>query len=112
MEHKRIFIPILHRENIEPCALKEVCAGLEEEGVPYLLKQIKHEYQNDSFTPLQVKVVIEDDKMMVYHEKIVSGEPYITEKKGNERLLGKNAARLVKGLPLTFVEENERSFSD
>ncbi|WP_158211582.1 glycerol dehydratase reactivase beta/small subunit family protein [Alkalihalobacterium alkalinitrilicum] len=76
--------------------IKELCAGLEEEGVPYHVKQ-SNDCKN-GLIPLQVKIIIEGEKMKVYHEKLE--KPYITETKGNERKLGKNAARLVKGLPL------------
>ena len=79
--------------------MENICAGLEEEGVPYLLRQ--SEYVENSPTPLQVKIWVEKEMVKVYHDKLPN-KPYITEKVSDGRLLGKNAARLVKGLPLAF----------
>jgi hypothetical protein len=100
MDNKRVFIPILYDSYVGDDNLKEVCAGLEEEGVPYLPKQTDTVTEASIPTPLEVKIVVKRDVLKIYHAKIPSGDPYIIEKSGNERLIGKNAARIVKGLPL------------
>lgn len=68
------------------------------------MKQLGVENRSIYFTSLQVNVQIEESgDMSVFHEKLPQNSPYISEKNGNGRLLGKNAARMVKGL--SFIEK-------
>lgn len=110
MSIREIHILILHHPVLDLKEIKEVCAGLEEEGVPYLLQ---HENQLDncielaataaSRSPLQVGIGIDPiGNLCVHHEKLKKEEPYLLGDLQNGRKAGKNAARLVKGLSLTL----------
>ncbi|WP_100398868.1 glycerol dehydratase reactivase beta/small subunit family protein [Bacillus sp. FJAT-44742] len=101
MDNVKVYLPIFYDDNLPSVNLKELCAGIEEEGVPYVVKPIKNENNVISPSPLEVKIIVKEDKMDVFHEKLQKG-PYLTKSKGNERLLGKNAARIVKGVSLSI----------
>ena len=89
--------------------LREVRAGLEEEGVPFDVRRyeqtdpcaLAHEAARDS--PLDVGVGLTDEVLCVHHAKLprehaVCSESTATE--GSARRLGHDAARIVTGLPL------------
>lgn len=109
MSLRDIYVLILHHP-IQLAGLKEVCAGLEEEGVPYLLQEenqldtcIQLAVKAASNSPLQVGIGIDRfGNICVQHEKLEKDEPYLREKLKDSRKAGKNAARLVKGLSLTL----------
>lgn len=103
-----IYIPILYETGVELKLLKEVCAGLEEEGVPFVL------YPGDgqmnvmelgakaaSMSPLEVGIGAGfQGNLCIHQAKLHPDEPYLIDHISNGRHVGKNAARLVKGLPL------------
>jgi hypothetical protein len=111
MNKHEVYIPILYDSRIQFHQMKEICAGLEEEGVPFQL------YQRDeildfiqlgalaaSMSPLQVGIGVDQQgNSCLHHEKLRQAEPYLKDRLINGRRLGKNAARLVKGLPLYFL---------
>lgn len=109
MSLREIYVLILHHD-IQSDELKEVCAGLEEEGVPYLLQEenqldtcIQLSAKAASHSPLQVGIGIDRfGNICVQHEKLEEDEPYLRGELKNSRKAGKNAARLVKGLSLTL----------
>lgn len=110
MNNHEVYIAILYHSVLDSNLIKEVCAGLEEEGVSFLLEECD---KTNSFTelgniaadmsPLNVGIGIDKfGNLCVHHEKLNSEEPYIRDIVQNGRKSGKNAARLVKGLPLFF----------
>lgn len=110
MKRREVYIAVLYHSALDSNQIKEVCAGLEEEGVSFLLKECD---KANNFTelgniaagmsPLNVGIGIDQfGKLCVHHEKLKSEEPYIQDILQNGRKSGKNAARLVKGLPLFF----------
>lgn len=108
MSIRKIHILILHHPNLDVKAIKEVCAGLEEESVPYLLQDenvldncIELAAMAATSSTLQVGIGInQTGDLCVHHEKLKKEEPYLLGDVQNGRKAGKNAARLVKGLPL------------
>jgi hypothetical protein len=110
MNKREIYVPILFHSSLSPDQIQEVCAGLEEEGVPFSLQK-RHKEKNfielgwkaANISPLQVGIGIDQDgNLCVHHEKLKKDEPYLQCHLENGRKLGKNAARLIKGLPLIF----------
>jgi hypothetical protein len=104
MDNHNVYIPVIYDEEVEVNMVKEVCAGLEEEGVPFRRVQAESADKITS-SPLQVKIIMRRSCLMIFHEKIPEDEPYIKTESGEERLIGKNAARIVKGLPLIFQKQ-------
>lgn len=108
MIKREIYIPIVYSTDLNPKQIEGVCCGLEEEGVPFLLQgrcnqknYIELGAEAASISPLQVGIGIDQDgKLCVHHEKLKQELPYLEDILQNGRRLGKNAARLVKGLPL------------
>ncbi|WNC13948.1 glycerol dehydratase reactivase beta/small subunit family protein [Brevibacillus brevis] len=110
MAKRDVYVMILFDAHVEEREwLREVCAGLEEEGVPYRL-QPWHEREPSAArlgciaaesSPLQVGIGLDRYGVIhLHHEKLKSPEPYLRDGWQNGRALGKNAGRLVKGLPL------------
>lgn len=110
MNIRDIYIPILYHKALRSAQIQEVCAGLEEEGVPFLLQQwdktcgcVEMAAEAASRSPLQVGIGIDQNgDLCLHHEKLKQEEPYLLDHLQNGRNSGKNAARLVKGLPLSF----------
>ncbi len=104
MSSKEIFIPIIHGAGAQEEVIREIGAGLEEEGVPYRVLQRSARNLGDLPSPLQVVIGVHDNgTLSVCHEK-GKGAPYLECSWKHARRLGKNAARLVKGLPLQLSE--------
>jgi hypothetical protein len=110
MNNRKIYVPILYNKDLLPGQMEEVCAGLEEEGVPYSLQMrdgtnssIELGATAAAMSSLQVGIGIDPKgNICVHHEKLKAAEPYLQDSLQNGRRLGKNAARLVKGLPLSL----------
>ncbi|CAH0345184.1 glycerol dehydratase reactivase beta/small subunit family protein [Bacillus sp. CECT 9360] len=110
MNKREIYIPILYHHCHSRGEIEEICAGLEEEGVPFSLLArdrtgsfIELGAEAAAMSPLQVGIGIgEDGNVCVHHEKLNQKEPYLQGSIQSGRGLGKNAARLVKGLPLSL----------
>ena len=110
MIKRDIHITVIYDSALSPIQIQEVCAGLEEEGVPFLLHKRKHTsdyielgWEAASISPLQVGIGInQNGDLCLHHEKLKPEEPYLHDSLLNGRNLGKNAARLIKGLPLSF----------
>ncbi|WCK52631.1 glycerol dehydratase reactivase beta/small subunit family protein [Aneurinibacillus sp. Ricciae_BoGa-3] len=108
MSKSEIYIVILYDNGVQSQILKEISAGLEEEGVPFRLQQLDETLDcvvlgkmAAAISPLQVGIGVDHHgDLCLHHEKLEAGNPYLREKLGNGRNLGKNAARLSKGLPL------------
>jgi hypothetical protein len=108
MNKRELYITILFHSSLPPDQIQEVCAGLEEEGVPFFLQKqdktssyIKLGVEAATMSPLQVGIGIDQNgNLCVHHEKLKQDEPYLQGSLQNGRKFGKNAARLIKGLPL------------
>jgi hypothetical protein len=93
--------------------LREVRAGLEEEGVPCDVHRyeetdavaLAHRAARDS--PLDVGVGVTGDGLCVHHAKLPRDRPVRSERAAappDARLLGHDAARVVTGLPLKLSD--------
>ena len=110
MNKREVYIPILYNCTLLSSQMQEVCAGLEEEGVPFYLQErnktgsfIQLGAEAAAISPLQVGIGIDQTgNVCVHHEKLKPEEPYLLDNLYNGRKLGKNAARLIKGLPLSL----------
>lgn len=100
---------------------EQVLYGIEEEQIPYLLKQAKSDKALElSFmaarkSRLGVGIGIGSDHFIVLHEtKLEKDKPllqiHLNESYDKERAIGANAARIVKGMPfkelIKVVEED------
>lgn len=93
----------------EAAKLREIQAGMEEEGVPYSLRTgtdtdaVALGHQGAYQSALGVGVGISPDGLCIHYRKLPAGEPLfvLTGKQdaAEWRRFGYNAARLVKGLP-------------
>lgn len=120
MNRRDVFVLVMYDFATEQSVwLREVCAGLEEEGVPYRVEG--YEGENGCAvrlaaiaagrSPLQVGIGLgSSGELAVHHEKLHNRPPYLQDVWQNGRILGKNAGRLVKGLPLYRMQKgrNER----
>ncbi|WP_173917577.1 glycerol dehydratase reactivase beta/small subunit family protein [Halobacillus sp. Marseille-Q1614] len=108
MNKPEIYIVISYDSSLPAVPIQEVASGLEEEGVPYLLKEdqkanhsIELGWNAASMSPLEVGVGIDESGCIcIHHRKLNPEKPYLQDNIQNARKLGTNAARLIKGLPL------------
>jgi len=91
----------------DPAALREVRAGLEEEGVPAREEPLRggeavalaHEAACRS--PLDVGIgIAADGAVCVHHAKLSATTPALLGNRAAARVCGHNAARIVVGIPL------------
>ncbi|MCE0534786.1 glycerol dehydratase reactivase beta/small subunit family protein [Kineosporia rhizophila] len=94
--------------------LREICAGLEEEGVPFEVvpqrtgaaRDLAHRAANRS--PLQVGVGLDATGLtIVHHSKLPTGKPVSRDEAATPqaaRRAGRNAARVVVSAPLNLEE--------
>jgi propanediol dehydratase-reactivating factor small subunit len=87
-------------------SLREVAAGLEEEGVPWRLQQGGEGSAPDlafdaaRASALSVGLGVDaEGAVCVHHAKLPAARPVATGPAGQARVLGHNAARLVTGIP-------------
>ncbi|PIC63227.1 hypothetical protein CSV79_12855 [Sporosarcina sp. P13] len=103
MKQSEVYVPIYVSDTVNQLLIKEICAGLEEEGVPYVCKHLAEE--TIRFTSLRVTIVVKrTNEIAIFHEKLPD-RAYLIEKDLNGRKAGQNAARMVKGQPLVIEEE-------
>ncbi|SDF56426.1 glycerol dehydratase reactivase beta/small subunit family protein [Sporolituus thermophilus] len=89
--------------------LREVAAGLEEEGIPYTIKPVDEAdtvaiaYAAACASPLGVGLGIREREMCIHYYRLPETKPLFLSTGGNGpavwRWFGYNAARLVKGTP-------------
>lgn len=89
--------------------LREVQAGMEEEGIPWLEGQsiepdaVVLAYQGACASKLGVGIGIGAEGLCIHHNKLPAGQPLFVLKVAGTplewRRFGYNAARLVKGIP-------------
>ncbi|WP_082235341.1 glycerol dehydratase reactivase beta/small subunit family protein [Halobacillus massiliensis] len=110
MKKHNVYIVISYESPLPAASIQEVAAGLEEEGVPYLLREhqnnshfIEIGWKAASMSPLEVGVGIDKrGSICVHHQKLNPDKPYLQDNIKNARISGKNAGRLIKGLPLYY----------
>ena len=93
--------------------LRELQAGMEEEGVPCLLADaaaadaVALAYKGAQVSPLGVGIGISADSLCVHYQKLPESQPLFVlagaGSRGEWRTFGYNAARLVKGLPFKTI---------
>jgi len=113
-----IIICIFSHDGYE-AKLRELQAGMEEEGVPYSLLDgspadaLSLAYKGAQASLLGVGVGISPVAMCIHYQKMPEGQPlFILEGQGTLpewRYFGYNAARLVKGLPFKRNPRQESS---
>jgi len=93
-------------------SIDELLYGIEEEGVPYKVKDCQAydalELGMSAATDsnLEIGIGITNDEIIVNHQKRKTYEPIYSISRADFydlRLIGNNAARLVKGMPLKQV---------
>ena len=100
-------IDIVYSNIINVIDIEEIFFGIEEEGVPYILKFLEDEkidkesYVNGRF---EIGIGINSDGEILLNQKKYTKKYILRESiessKRNLRIFGQNAARLLKGLPL------------
>ena len=110
MSRQRVFVPIVYNESLEYSQIREVCAGLEEEGVPFRLYSDPVNLVSElgekaaTHSPLQVGIGIDSHgNICIHHEKLKHSVPYLSNHLDHGRNIGKNAARMVKGTKLSLL---------
>ncbi|WP_400163550.1 glycerol dehydratase reactivase beta/small subunit family protein [Brevibacillus sp. TJ4] len=107
MRRQDIAIPVVYEDGVAASSIRQICAGLEEEAVPFRLHRLSNtagqqlpEAVIAQMSALQVGIGVERNGCLsLYHEKL-GRQPYLQDSQQHARRIGKNAARLVKGLPL------------
>lgn len=97
------------RDNMQP-----LFNGIEEEKIPVTTQIIlvddivERAYKASLASRLSVGIAIEDQRVVVHYKNLKAGEPLFddtTANKAHLRMLGANAARLVKGIPFKKQDE-------
>lgn len=103
MKNHSVYVPVYQSIKTDQLIVKEICAGLEEEGVPY-----KRKYLEDCsfrYTALKIGILVSGkNEIAVFYENLPE-HPYIQADSTEGRKAGQNAARLVKGQPLIIEED-------
>lgn len=100
-------IDIVCSSTVNVVDIEEIFFGIEEEGVPYILKFLEQEkidkelYVNGRF---EIGIGINSDGEIFLNQKKYTREYILKENtkssKKKLRIFGQNAARILKGLPL------------
>lgn len=96
-------------------AVEQVCLGIEEEGIPYIVEYIDNPksavhlaYKAAESSRLGVGIGIADG-VVLHYIKLLEDQPLYNIESVRDtkflRTLGTNAARLVKGSPFKEIEE-------
>lgn len=98
----------------EPSLMKEVLAGIEEEGMPYTISSFTGNIVNETFrasqlTKLGVSIGIFKKRIVLHYSKSRGYGPLFDDELSSYELdrarrIGNNAARLYKVMPLKNVE--------
>ncbi|NKQ51295.1 hypothetical protein HFP15_00175 [Amycolatopsis sp. K13G38] len=97
--------------------LREVRAGMEEEGVPLRVEDGDGSAAELAFaaaraSSLGVGIGLDATTVCVHHAKRPPDSPVLTAALAHARVCGHNAARLVVGLPLKAFPEKEEMWPD
>jgi hypothetical protein len=110
-----IYVPIVCSPSVEFDDIRELCAGLEEEGVPYKYQHLQQELDAIEFgqkaameSSLQIGIGVDRNfNASLCHQSLPGNKQYITCSSGHLREFGSNSGRLVKGLPLILSKEDK-----
>ncbi|KKB34520.1 glycerol dehydratase reactivase beta/small subunit family protein [Bacillus thermotolerans] len=106
----------MHRDSL---SFQPLLHGIEEEGVPIFLQEGRQNtalelgYQAALDSSLGVGIGV-DERLVLHYSKLKKDRPLfqIDQREGTkQRILGANAARLVKGIPFKAFDENEEHTS-
>ncbi|QCX34511.1 propanediol dehydratase [Caloramator sp. E03] len=108
---------LIYSNNANGLILKEILAGIEEEGIPYLIKNsedkdlIEITYQYAQISKIGIALGISNNRVVVHFHKLNLLNPIIDVElklfeKEKARVIGNNAARLYKVMPFKSFEEN------
>lgn len=111
----------LHNYRGNENVLLEILAGMEEEGIPYEVKNIEFEdvikqaYDASQESRMGIGIAIKGTKVVLHYVKLKEREPLIVKEIDSShwdsaRIIGCNAARLYKIMP--FKSLNEKLQSD
>ena len=89
--------------------LREVIAGIEEEGIPFVIQHqaagevVQSAWQAARMSPLLVGIACNEETLVVHYKNLPTSAPLFTltyrQNSLDRRSTGNNAARLVKGIP-------------
>lgn len=113
-EIRKPMIHFFHTAQADRLVLREVELGMEEEGIPWKLDQMKDgnalslAWEAAKSSNLEVGVGADDKWIVLHYNKLEQDQPLfrISAQAGpaQARALGANAARLVKKLPLKALD--------
>lgn len=96
--------------------LDDLFNGIEEEEIPVSISPIEqgnivsNAYQAALSSKLSVGLAFDATQVVLHYKNLAEQEPLFTVKRGNPtimRMMGTNAARLVKGTPFKLGEGSE-----
>ncbi|CAB1239838.1 glycerol dehydratase reactivase beta/small subunit family protein [Clostridium sp. MT-14] len=109
-------------DNPAESLLKEILAGLEEEGIPYELKNmnftqdeiIKIAYEVSEESRMGIAIALKNDRVVLHYSKLKENHPLIDMRldyyeKRKARIIGCNAARLYKVMPFKSFEDTDEN---
>ncbi|WP_051309593.1 glycerol dehydratase reactivase beta/small subunit family protein [Desulfogranum japonicum] len=112
-------VPVVMVGRIERSVVEALLWGLEEEGIPALetslatgnIQQHTWEIARQSRLNVAIGAGHGEQQVILHHRDLPTAEPLFTELLGGQdmliyRRLGANAARLIKGNPLVFPEDD------
>lgn len=116
VEQERPTVKIFSREGPRSAALlRQIVYGIEEEGIPY--ESVAYPSEEDvcglawdaaRASQMEVGVGVDDEFVALHYAKLEKARPLfkISARSGDEevRVIGTNAGRLVKKLPLKIAE--------
>ncbi|EAF6002541.1 glycerol dehydratase [Listeria monocytogenes] len=94
-----------------PDSIKQVLFGIEEEGIPCELEivplkdEVQAAFRASASSPLLVGVTLKNDHLVIHYRNLPPDKPLFSAYRfcattlENQRNMGMNAARLVKGVP-------------
>ncbi|EPZ52557.1 glycerol dehydratase reactivase beta/small subunit family protein [Alicyclobacillus acidoterrestris] len=108
--NNEIYLPIICSPAVSLADIQDLCAGLEEEGVPYQCEQMAQEQQASEFgaiaalkSPLFIGIGVDRHlNCSLSHQNLPGNKEYITGSRHGLRQFGRNCGRLAKGLPLVM----------
>lgn len=120
-------IYVIIKNPVEPL-LREVLAGIEEEGIPYKIDESSYEgvseeddvYNSSVKSRLGIGIGLFKNRVILHYDKLRVNEPIFdinlkSNDKNKARAIGCNAARLYKQVPfktLESIEENNEILDD
>lgn len=119
MIEQNLAIRIIFSKDDEKLA-KDICNGIEEEGVPYYVEYTKNDeinigniykyaYDESRKSKLNLGIALCRKKAVFHFTKLKETEPlFVIENfedsdKNTRRIFGSNIARIVKGIPLKLL---------